>query len=558
MKFLPIVGRELRVASRRWSTYWLRTWVAATVGLVALGIVMANLEAPPQSVAFFLFHSVGGGALLYCLMVGARATSDCISGERREGTLGLLFLTDLKGYDVVLGKLVANSLNGFYGLLAVIPVAAVSLLMGGITGRQIACVAVALLNTMFLSMSAGMLASACCRSAKRAIGLTLMMVLILTLGVPGLGMWVASVNRAPRVDTGFFLSSPIFCYVAPQDFVFWRHDMQEFLRSLGVVQAFSWVFLLLACLIVPRIWQDRPAGVQRLRWRERWKQWGYGSPRERRRFRAGLLDQGAFFWLAARDRLSPAWVWATLGLMLCIWAWGWTRFREDWVSPPVFVATAFLLNSVLKNWFASEATRQISEERQAGSLELLLVTPLRLEDIFHGQWLALRRQFFWPVLMVLICEIWMMGVGLRQTYDTTDRLAWAAWWVIGVITLVLDLGALFWVGIWMGLASKQPKRAYSDTVGRVLALPWVIYALFIFYMFFISLRGQNNITWKGYLGVWLVICLTTAVGYGVWARMNAFNQFREAATWRFQRKLPRWKRWLGQKEAGESTNSSEG
>ncbi len=37
-------------------------------------------------------------------------TADCISRERREGTLSLLFLSTMKGRDVVLGKLAALGL----------------------------------------------------------------------------------------------------------------------------------------------------------------------------------------------------------------------------------------------------------------------------------------------------------------------------------------------------------------------------------------------------------------------------------------------------------------
>jgi hypothetical protein len=59
-------------------------------------------------------------------------TADCISSEKREGTLGLLFLTDLKGYSVILGKMLATSLNSFYALTAIFPVLAIPLLLGGI------------------------------------------------------------------------------------------------------------------------------------------------------------------------------------------------------------------------------------------------------------------------------------------------------------------------------------------------------------------------------------------------------------------------------------------
>lgn len=541
MRFLPIVERELRTAARRWGTYWLRTWVALAVGLVALGIILVNQDEPPQKAALYLFHSIGGGALLYCLLIGARTTADCISEEKRDGTLGLLFLTDLKGYDVVLGKLVANSLNGLYGLLAVIPLAALPLLMGGINVEQVVYVAVVLVNTMFLSVTAGICASACCRSAHKAIAATLFIVLLMTLGVPALGM-VLAWKQQVRMDWDYYLTSPIFSYVAPQDFVFWRSNPLMFFQSLAVIHGVAWLLILLACFVTPRSWQDRPAGVRRLRWRERWQQWSYGAEFERRAFRTRLLDANAFFWLAARDRLKPAWVWGVLGLLLCGWVWGWSRAGADWLTPPVYVVTAFLINSMLKNWVASEATRQISEERRAGSLELLLVTPLRLEDIIHGQRLALQRQFFWPVLVVLVCEVWMMAAGLSQTYDGADKLSWVAWWIAGMVMLVVDLVALFWVGMWMGLASKQPKRAYSDAVGRILAVPWVMFMMFMIYLIFVSYRGQVSVNWKTYLGVWLAIQLAVDIGYGSWARINFHTRFREVATSRFQRRVPWWKK----------------
>ena len=106
MTFLPIVARELRIASRRRATYWVRSGAAGLILLVgAWFFLMLHREAPRQ-LAEVLFGVTTGAAVLYCLLSGVRATSDCISQEKREGTLGLLFLTDLRGYDVVLGKLV--------------------------------------------------------------------------------------------------------------------------------------------------------------------------------------------------------------------------------------------------------------------------------------------------------------------------------------------------------------------------------------------------------------------------------------------------------------------
>src|SRR5206468_835512 len=69
-----------------------------------------------------VFAALAYLALAYSLFAGAALTADCLSSEKREETLGFLFLTDLKGYDVVLGKLVATSLRSIYGLLATFPI----------------------------------------------------------------------------------------------------------------------------------------------------------------------------------------------------------------------------------------------------------------------------------------------------------------------------------------------------------------------------------------------------------------------------------------------------
>ena len=546
MKFLPIVERELRVAARRWSTYWVRTWVATLVIVAGAWIVLATLDTPPHGVAQFLFFSVAGGALLYCLLTGVRATADCLSEEKREGTLGLLFLTNLKGYDVVAGKLVANTLNSFYGLLAILPVVAVALLMGGLTATQLGCAALALVNAMFLSVCVGMFASACCRSAQRAMALTLFLLLVLAVGIPALGWWRA-VQRPPfRPEEVYFVCSPIFTFVSPYDIsVFGKNNWTLFAWSAGVVHGLGWLCLVLACLIAPRSWQERPAGARRLRWSDRWKLWSYGNAEDRTAFRRRLLDVNAFFWLAARDRLKPMWVWALFGTAACLWTWGYGEFKNEWFNEGVFVATAFALNSILKNWLAAEAGRQLTQERRAGTLELLLVTPLLVREILRGQALALRRQFFWPVLVTLAAELGMLVAGMRAAFDGQDRVVWIAWWSAGMISLVADLIALYWVGLWMGLASKNPKRVFSETVGRVLAVPWVIFLFFLLSTLLLAVRNRVDLSWHAYLAAWLGAGLATDLGFGFWARHKLRTEFREAATRRYQPRVAWWQRLLG-------------
>src|SRR5262249_16599500 len=136
----------------------------------------------PSTLGTNLFRALGVFAFVYCLLAGTRVTADCLSEEKREGTLGLLFLTDLKGYDVVLGKLAATSLRALYGLVAIVAVFAIPILLGGVTLADLGRVAFMLLNTLFFSLAAGILVSTVSRVERKATGGTLLLILIIVFG----------------------------------------------------------------------------------------------------------------------------------------------------------------------------------------------------------------------------------------------------------------------------------------------------------------------------------------------------------------------------------------
>src|SRR5689334_8341494 len=136
MPFLPIVERELRVASRRPGTYRMRFLAGVAVMSLWFVLLVGTDMAVPAQRGRHLFNALGVLTLGFSMFAGVFLTSDCLSEEKREGTLGLLFLTDLKGYDVVLGKLAATSLDAFFWLLAVFPILGLPLLIGGVSGAE--------------------------------------------------------------------------------------------------------------------------------------------------------------------------------------------------------------------------------------------------------------------------------------------------------------------------------------------------------------------------------------------------------------------------------------
>src|SRR5579872_4734477 len=162
MTFMPIADRELRVsarskATRRWRMYFALAGVTIAGALGLISVVSRGMFTSQLGLA--IFSALKWIAYVFACGAGVFLTADCLSEEKREGTLGLLFLTDLHGYDVVFGKLLSTSLSGFYGLLAVFPLLAVCLLLGGITNGEFWRMALVLVNAFLFSLAVGIFVS---------------------------------------------------------------------------------------------------------------------------------------------------------------------------------------------------------------------------------------------------------------------------------------------------------------------------------------------------------------------------------------------------------------
>jgi len=549
MTFLPIVVRELRVASRKRGTYWVRSGAALAVIIAGTWLFLIMESAPQHMVALTLFGVLTGTAVLYALLSGVRSTADCLSGEKREGTLGLLFLTDLRGYDVVLGKMVANSFNAFYAVLAVVPILALPLLMGGITPGEFGRMALVALNTLFFSLSLGIGISSVSRSAKNSAAMTLLLILFFAAMSPALGAILSGTGRTSRIEPMFLVPSPAFAYYLAFDLNY-RAGQPLFWYSLALVHGLAWLALGVASFIAPRSWQEKSTSGKVLGWRDRWRSWTYGDLPERKAFRRRLLDRNAFYWLAARARLKPASVWAVLALLACGWVWGLAKYRHDWLNEPVFVTTALILNGLIRFWFANEAARQLAEERKAGTLELLLSTPLRVSDILHGQYLALVRQFLGPLLLVLAIEcVFMFAV--VSTALAEERALWFSLWTAGMLMLVADLVALYWLCQWLALTVRNPLRAAGSSLAAILFFPWGAFALVMLGLVLTSMRSRGpDPSWKFFLGLWFGLGIAVDLIFGGWARHNLRTRFRVVAQQRYSAAGGIWKRLFGGAEEG--------
>jgi ABC-type Na+ efflux pump permease subunit len=551
MTFLPIVNRELRVAARRRGTYWSRCSTAALAIVGGLLVYLANGDQVSHVIGGIIFGVISGGAFIYCLFTGVRSTADCLSEEKREGTLGLLFLTDLKGYDVVGGKLVATSLNAFYGLLAILPVLAIPLLMGGVTNGEFWRMALVLANTFFFSLAAGMLMSSLCKSPRSAMAATFLFLLGSSLGLL-VATSISFISESPDLTHLFHLFNP-GCSLTLVDDLNFKRDAETFWTSAGIIHAAAWLFLVLASVIVPRSWQDRSTGARGGRWRENWRRWNFGNDADRAAFRRRLLGVNAFFWLAGRARLKPVFVWAALAGIGCLYGWGAIANGHSWNDSFVYFLTTIVLNSMLKLWIASEAGRRMGEDRKLGSLELILSTPLGVPDIIRGQMLALRRQFLGPTLAVILVEFIFLLSALNGIGNNSgDRPSMVAWWAATNVMLVADMLTLSVVAMWVGLSTRNPNRTSGITVIRVIMLPLVagFATLILLEIIASATRTPFDPAWEFIFALWLVPGILADLFFGLRAWRHLHHDFREVAAQRFAPRPSLWRRMFGSRAAG--------
>jgi ABC-type transport system involved in multi-copper enzyme maturation permease subunit len=563
---LPIAERELRVAARQPRTYRSRL-IMAGVGVLIFGWMVWLLARYGRGISgSTLFQTLSWIAHFYCLFAGAAISADCLSVEKRENTIGLLFLTDLKGFEIVLGKLMASSLNCFFGLLAMFPVLAIPLLMGGVQLADFARVVLGLANTLFLSLSAGMLVSILSKHSVRATSFALLIMALLDFGLFGLSELLRVQYQAPEWAHRVELASPFFMHTVA-DFntagtranQFWPATLTIFLAALAC--------LALACWILPSVWKEKAGGRKSFEWRRRWHGWKFGATERARGLRARLLDWNPFFWLASRDRLSwlAPLLFVAVFVILAIWvAW---KVGANFFGPakPIggfvfawFWATALLHVLVLFR-IAMTAAHQFAEDRKSGALELLLATPIRVRQIVRGQWLALLRQVWGPMAAALLAHIFFLW-GLLELI-AAEELPGQTW--LDVLRAILQGGqaasfdldwhfvfmmkvvlcaagllaahwiAVVWVGMWMGLKARRARNAPWIALALVALPPWPFFTIAVL------LLDHFSFLWSEYelvhLGLKIAVALNLAndLLLSIWAWRRLRRDFRLAVTDRF-------------------------
>jgi ABC-type transport system involved in multi-copper enzyme maturation permease subunit len=415
----PVFAYEWLTASRRWQGYALRSLLVLLLLLGLSGVWLGShdgaVELSVQQVAeigrgFYAVTTLMVLGLVGLVAPAAAAGAICL--DKARGNLTLLFATDLTDAEIVLGKLAAR-LVPVLGLIAcAAPVQALTTLLGGVdpampTGAILVCLACAVFGcTLALTLSVWG------RKTHEVLLATYAFGILYLLAAP---MWAALVPMLPPWALAWlpgYLAllpyNPVFLALAPQGAPPGMGPV-----GLGAQAWFCTLGLLASALLAAAsTWRirrvvirqagqgeatrraDRPAAARR-------------GPLARltRLLPSPSLDGNPVLWHEWHRRRPSRWsvaVWGLFGMLssgFSLWAivdalgGAGPRGRDAGaVISGLQVSAGLLLLSV-------SAVTSLAEERQRGSLDVLLATPLSTRSIVLSKWLGAFRGV--PPLTVL-------------------------------------------------------------------------------------------------------------------------------------------------------------
>ncbi|MHB1556222.1 MAG: ABC transporter permease [Isosphaeraceae bacterium] len=400
----PVFAYEQLTAARRWQTYGLRVFGVGCV-LAAMTAIASSQDALFQgrevkslreysALGTGYFHAIMGVELALVMLAAPAAVAGAICLDRSRGTLEHMLVTDLSDREIVLGKLAARMIPVLALLACSLPVLALSTLFGGIDLAGLLSAFVVVVTLAVFGCSLAMALSVWARKPHEVVmAMYALWATLVVLYPVAQGMARQHFIEPPPV--WLRLLSPIYVTFA-------RYEDPT---AIGPGEALGFIVLTVrrlrasalrnraAVKLVPRR-QAENAGVRLplvariLRWLpgpslERnpvlWREW-----HRTRTPRVSLM-------LGSLTTMTIA---ACFVKGLNIWFIG-----TDWIDRS-YTEFGGVYSYIVPSAFgmlilSATAPMSLSEERQRGSLDVLLATPLSTTRIVVAKWLSVFRVVPW-------------------------------------------------------------------------------------------------------------------------------------------------------------------
>jgi ABC-type transport system involved in multi-copper enzyme maturation permease subunit len=456
MTVLPVIERELRAAARQPFTYYVR--LLGVTALLLEGLLFGLGHGFGSNRGGALFGSLHSALFMAIWVLVPLLTADCISRERREGTLGLLFLTPLRAGGIVIAKGLAQGLRAVSLWIAVLPVLTIPFLLGGVSWNQAVLSVLVNFSAICWALSAGLLASAWNRAWTRALvgAVVLALLFVLALGISaGVLLFPAITGRGtPR---GYY-PSPLFALLTGGGFVGnWLGVWPTYLRlamatqlmwAAGKLAGFSLLALAAAILVagakMQRVWREGPPSPSQV-----WLEATFCRPilwvALLRHWMRWKLEHNPIGWLGQRTWSGRLVTWGWFAVIVSLYSAVLTDRDFFRGYSAMERAIAWLLAVTI----AMSAAGSFQRERETGVLELLLVSPLGESAIIWGRLRGLWGQFLPAVAMLL--GIWWYFSSIFENRADSEVILFhgAAFVALPVIGLYFSLRCRGFVGAFL-------------------------------------------------------------------------------------------------------------
>ena len=497
----PIFEREVLTTPRRLSHYLMRSgFVAALLILfyslrqATIGfqdIVFAGDVASFSAMAFRVFALL---QLTLSLFFSTLFSASLVAQEKDRRTLILLLMTDLRNYELSVGKLLASLLNVGVLLAVSWPVFCFLKLLGGVTWEQILWSQAIVLSATLAAGSWGCLVAFWREKTFQTLAISVLGVVVFLLAAHGLGV---AVDRSLTA-------------ISPYDGLLRVLNPPE-LSQLGVVRVSAWTsvlvqlglagFLIVTTIQRLRVWNPSkevhqsvaeaddvaaPAGVVET-----------SGPVVKREHRH-VWNQPVI-WREMRTRaygrrmiwIKLSYIVLTLVLAATSWSQPTVEAQESlvlgMVSAPAFSLLGIgILSLLLCN---AQAVTSITNERDGGTLQILLVTDLRPWEFMFGKiggalWNA-REMLLLPLLLTVAMGISGVVPGL-----TPENIVY-----VSVTYTVLALFAVA-LGLHAGLSYENSRQAIAHSLGTMFFL---CIGIFVFMLLLVEARSSFAIQLQSFI-----------------------------------------------------------
>ena len=457
MKLLTIFVRELRVLCRKRGTYGMRIALAIPVLMTGMlfSAVPGNFILTAQATVCQILFAFGA----------AFATSDAINSERKEGTLGLLLLTPLRSYQVLLGKLLTRISQFLLCLWAVVPILALPLLAGGVDPDDVAKLIVGILADCLLGMTIGLCASVISKSFVASACLSFASLLGLYIVPPV----VAGIVYGLGYNMNFYWWGPIvatfFAWGIPIGF-------GSLSFNLAIIVGLSLCFVLISNLLFSLAWNLEKNGGRSIAYKK-------DSSRKAAAVRSTIGDmENPPQILHSRYHRGGIFYRIGTGMLLLLCLLLFISVFHELLSGKrsdihvggllmFFYLAGLLLVSIAYLRASLDAPALIYEDRKTGMLELLLIAPLSRMATLRGLGHPAGTQLVWNRSLILawhLFAILMWGLAtLKLEGVSEESFLWALVPVLAhmgcVLTLPIELLSISKLGLWLGLKTERPLKA---------------------------------------------------------------------------------------------------